>query len=110
MHANIDCIPIFLLYKCQSLKGGGRTESPIPSTLSTPSSQVPSSLIPVVSHQDGMNTKSGVRTDVVRIELVDAHKHGTSRSTQEPRESRAELGELTRVEVVHDKSIELDIT
>ena len=47
------------------------------------------------------------RTDVVRVELVDADEHADGRRPEEPRECGAEEGELARVEVVDEDGVEL---
>jgi len=50
------------------------------------------------------------KTDILGIELVNANQHTDSRGPQNPRESRAELGELAWVYVVHQERVKANVT
>ena len=51
--------------------------------------------------------EAGVLTDVIRVELVYAHKHAGRGSAQTPRHDGSQRRELARVEVVHAARVEL---
>ncbi len=60
-----------------------------------------------VSEGDRVYAGMEGRTDVVRVELVDADKDGDGGRTERPGGERADTGELAGVEVVYDDGVEL---
>ena len=55
----------------------------------------------------GYMRRRGERTNIVRVELVDADEDTDSRRTQHPGQSPAKHGELAGVEVIDEDAVEL---
>jgi len=49
------------------------------------------------------------RTDIVRVELINAHAHGERRHAQRPGQDWSERGELAFMDVIHQDGIKLGI-